>query len=375
MDYSIGSLLMKCSLLASLLLAVVASTISAQEPLITSETPVDYDTLHHWLHGGDPRLIAWAADFARRRHDAKIVSEMPELLEHWIIPPLYGGDEAKQAQRRAAEAVLDTLIQENAILPIPAIEAFAPTFPAQASILIARLPLSESRVTLGDWILGSTGNSWVGSTLGRIATMMLAKDPGTSHGVWNHDPVGFVASVVAASEEEVRITVSSSSTHQILTESGACGDSFGHKLTPGWPQVYSYGLEEDQFRKVKEKVVVDLDGDQIYYRRSEENGGWGSCNGVQWLNPATRHKIIAYWLGVPEKEMTWQPVELFTIVWTTKTEYQRQLGEIVDAERGKLNATVVALRQRGLIKEDEAARYAPKLIVAVRCEIDPCPLN
>ena len=153
------------------------------------------------------------------------------------------------------------------------------------------------------------------------------------------------------------------------------GDSIGRKLTPGWPQVYAYGLEEENLQKVKEPIVVDLDGDQIYYRRYEENGGWGSCSGVQWLNSSTRHRIIAHWLGVPEKEMSWQPVEYFAIVWTGKAAYQRQLGEIVEAEREKLHGTVESLRQRGFLREGEGASLSPRLLVKVQCEINPCPLD
>ncbi|MGD0941748.1 MAG: hypothetical protein ABR905_18790 [Terracidiphilus sp.] len=366
---------MKCSWLTPLLLVAVAGAIPAQEPLITPEMPVDDNTLHQWLHSSDPRLIAWAADFARRKHDAKIVAEMPALLEHWTMPPLDGGDESQRAERRAAQAVLDTLIRENAVPPIPAIEAVAPIFPTQASILIARLPLSESRVTLGDWSLGSTGASWTGPALARIATMMLAKDPGPSLGIRNGNLAGFVANVVAASEEQLQISVSSSNTRHSLIGSNSCGDSIGHKATPGWPQVYAYGLEEDNYQKVREPIVVDLDGDQIFYRRYEENGGWGSCNAVQSLNPTTRHRIIAHWLGIPERDMTWQPVESFAIVWTDKASFQRQLGEIVEAQREKLYATVESLRQRGFLRDGETANLSPRLLVTVQCDIDPCPLR
>ena len=108
-----------------LFLSVMAGALFAQEPLITPETSVDYGILHQWLHSSDPRLIAWAADFARRTHAANIVAEMPELLEHWTVPQAFGGDESQAAQRRAVTAVLDTLIQENAQVPIPAIEAIA----------------------------------------------------------------------------------------------------------------------------------------------------------------------------------------------------------------------------------------------------------
>jgi hypothetical protein len=42
---------------------------------------------------------------------------MPELLEHWTMPPDYGGDESQAAPRRAVLAILDALIQENAVVP------------------------------------------------------------------------------------------------------------------------------------------------------------------------------------------------------------------------------------------------------------------
>jgi|GEM_PF-4852956 len=40
---------MKRLWLASLLLFTVAGVLSAQEPRITAETPVDYAILHQWL--------------------------------------------------------------------------------------------------------------------------------------------------------------------------------------------------------------------------------------------------------------------------------------------------------------------------------------
>jgi hypothetical protein len=357
-----------------LLLLGMSAAAPAQPPLITPETPVDSNILHQWLHSGDPRLIAWAADFARRTHDAQIIAEMPALLEHWAIPQAIGDDDSQAAQRRAVTAVLDTLIQENAQVPIPAIAAVAEIFDAQAAILIGRLPLSESRATLEDWTYGETG-TWTGRTLARIASMMLAKDPGPSRGFWGRDDgrVGFVASVVVASESQLQITVAAAKTEHEGTGSGACGDSMGRKLSPGWPEIYSYGLEENN-PQVNAPVVVDLDGDRIVSRRVKENGGWGSCYGVQDLNPSTRHRLIAHWLGVTEKEMSWQPVEGFTIVWTGKAAYQRQLGEITEAQRAKLHASVEALRQRGLLTESEAAMVAPRLIVTIQCEIEPCPL-
>jgi hypothetical protein len=365
---------MRCSCFTPLFLLALAAALPAQEPLITPDTPVDSATLHQWLHSSNPRLIAWAADLARRRHDAKILAEMPELLVHSTMPLAYtyAGDEPPPAQDDAIGAVLDALIQENAGVPIRAIKVVAPFFPAQASILIGRLPLTQSRLTLEEWTYGATG-TWGGRTLARIASMMLAKDPGPSRGIWNGNLTGYVASVLAASEEELQITVSSENAEAGLGGSGTCGDFWGSKVPPGWPEIYTYHLVEND-SDASAPVIVDLDGDRIAFQRVEEHRGWGTCYGVYWLNPSTRHRLIAYWLGIQDTEMTWQPGERFTIVWTNMAAYQRQLGEIIESQREKLHATVEALRQRGLLTEGEAATYAPRLVVTIRCEIKPCPV-
>ena len=130
----------------------------------------------------------------------------------------------------------------------------------------------------------------------------------------------------------------------------SCGDSLGRKLAPGWPQVYTYRLDEANERKVSDQVVVDLDGDQIFSLRFEENRGWGSCGGVEALDPVTRHRLIAHWLRVSQREMPWQPIESFTIVWTNKAAYEGQLGKIIESERHKLNSSVESLRNRGFPK-------------------------
>jgi hypothetical protein len=365
---------MKSLWFTPLFLFVLAAELNAQEPLVTPETKVDDVILDQWLHSGDPRLIAWSADFARRNHDKKILAEMPELLEHWIIPSAYRGDETQAAQRRAVLAVLDALIQENLEVPVLAIDAIVVSFPVQAAILIFRLPLSESRSTLEDWTYGATGN-WSERPLARIASMILAKDPLPSSIFRNGMRVGFVASVVDASEEEVQISVRKDNSPSSGYGTSTCGDSLGHKLTPGWPEVYAYGLGEANGQGVNGPVLFDLDGDRIYSWRVRESGGSGSCSGsdVQPLNPQTRHRLLAYWLGIPESEMSWKPVESFTIVWTNKITYERQLGKIVESQRQKLSATVEALRRRNLLKKDEAAM--PRLVVIVQCEMAPCPLQ
>jgi hypothetical protein len=353
---------MKYSLLTLPVLLAMSSAVPAQQPVITPETPVTSSILHQWLQSGDPRLIAWAADFARRTHDAIVLAEMPQLIEHWNTPQFSGIHESQAAERRAAIAVLDALIQENVQVPVSTVRTVAATFSSQALILISRMPLSASRETLDGWTYRAHG-SWSGPLLARVASMMLAKEPDSS----------FVARVVAAAEENLYVSVTSGGVGS-GSGGGSCGDSFGASLFPGWPQVYRYELLEND-PNVQSPAIVDLDGDRIASLRVEENAGWGSCGDqVEELDPVTRHRLIAHWLGVQDEDVPWKPAEQISIVWTNKADYEYQLGAAIEAQRQKLRATVETLRQRRFLTGGDAETTAPRLVVTIKCDMKPCPL-
>jgi hypothetical protein len=343
---------------------------AAHDPAITAEMQVDTATLQRWLHSGDPRLVAWAADFARRNHDTQILEEMPSRLEEWPIPLGFSTGELQAVS--AAHAVLDALIQEDARVPVSTIAAIAPRFPAQAAILISRLPLSESRSTLGDWTLNNGGN-WTSGTLARIASMMLAKDPELK-GAASRESFGVVARTVADSENKLQIMLRPAGVGGGSGGSALCGDSFETEPFGGWPRVYVYGLVENDSR-TGAVSVVELDGDRIAAQRLDENAGWGSCYGVKPLDSVARHRLIAFWLGVRVVDMSWQPVETFTIVWSDRASYDAELGRIVEGQREKLKATVQTLQRDGYLTESAASGLTPRLVVTVTCEIDPCPLQ
>jgi hypothetical protein len=368
---------MKCVSCVFVLL-LIGTAVAAQEPQVTSDTVLDSATLEKWLHGDDARLVAWAADYTRRNPDPKILAEMPGLFDHWSIPlgPMYATPVSPQI--RADFAVLDALIQTNTPVPVDSIVLIAPFFPEQAALLISRRPLSEARSTLFDWTYGTTGTS--GDLLARIASMMLAKDP-KGREYWIRDRtmyVGFVAKVVADSETTVYVTVKSNSNHGFGTGvGGSCGDSFGRKSPAGWPEIHMYGLDETD-SETTAPVIVELDGDRIVSVRETLDGGRGSCEGTypfRVLDAVTRHRLIAYWLGVADKDMNWQPTLGIAIVWAGRADYEQRLGKIVESQREKLRATVSSLQQRGFLTKDEAAKVSPQLSVIVTCQIDPCPLG
>ena len=364
----------------ALLLVMFLGSMQAQEPVITPDTPVSSTMLDEWLYSDDPRLIAWAADFARRNHDAAIIAEIPALIEAWPASSDIGNGEAHANRRSAMLALLDTVIQENVPTPIPAVESIAASFPAQAAILIAAHPLSESRKTLEIWSLETTGTIATGRELARIASMMLAKDPKPSTTFLEYGTVSLVAGVIASSENELQITITENSGVGGGMGGAACGDSLGRPPRPGWPEVYFYNLEE-HFSDLEKgnqdastPVVVELDDNRIVARRWKEGSGWGSCNGIEPLDSSTRHRLIAYWLGVHDHEMSWHPIDTFTIVWTNGSDYNRRLGEIVESQRRKLRDTVEQLRRQGLLSEQEASQVMPRLVVSIHCSIRPCPL-
>ena len=153
----------------------------------------------------------------------------------------------------------------------------------------------------------------------------------------------------------------------------ACGDGGFKKPLVGWPTVYTYDLEEDKSNS-NGLVVVELSGDRISYSRHDENAGWGSCHYVQPLNRYTRHKLLAYWLGIPDDQMTWKPDLSVGIAYTTKAAYERKLATVIEGERRKLQGTVEALRARGLLNDGWTENVIPKITVTIQCDMKPCPL-
>jgi hypothetical protein len=337
----------------------MCGNLCAQQPIITPNTPVSSQTLHQWLHSGDPRLVAWAADFTHRTHDAKIIAEMPALLARRVAPGQFNNDSQATS---ATLAILDTLIQEDTPVPVATVRSMADRFPVQALILITRYRIAETRPTLTEWANNASGFG-IASTVARVASMLLAKD---------HPEPSFVAQVVAASEEELQIFIVSSIGRVAMGGfGGACGG--GDSLSPhtGWPAAYIYNLAEND-SNADAVQVVNLDGDTIYAKRIDSDKGSGSCGFVTPLNAQTRHRLIAHWLGVDDAKVPWQAKEKESIVWSGYAKYEQELGALTESHLQKLRATVTALHQRGLLKDDLAT--APRLVVTIKCSMKPCPL-
>jgi hypothetical protein len=232
--------------------------------------------------------------------------------------------------------------------------------------------LSESRRTLSEWA-ADMQPGWQGHLLARVAVMLLANDPrGVRLPQLGLDN-SLVAFITGGAEEELVITLLKPGGIRAGHGGGTAGDMGMGSMPFGWPIVYGYGLEETTAKDQRATLVV-LGEDRIASERyaSTSSGSWSS---VEPLNARTRHRLLAFWLGIPAQEMTWQPRVFRDVYWKGRAAYQRQLGSIVEAERAKLRVTVSELKQRGLLTDAEAAEVMPGLQVTVHCEIKPCPIN
>lgn len=345
---------------ALVLLCLTAPT-PAQEPQTSPEMNVDSVTLDRWLQSGDPRLIAWAADFARRRHDERILSEVPRLLEHWSVPPMVGGNEEQEAQRRAELALLDSVIQENVQIPLSVIETTAENFPAQALLLIQRVPMENSRTILMKWAF--PGDGTIKGARSRAAAMILAKSPDSS----------FVRRVLDGLVQHVTVHIVSPGTGG-GGGINSCGDSLGSPPTPGWPLVYTYRLvDSDTGTGTNLISIVNIGTHNIWAGRFEENSGWGECS--NWKSDAAfRHELVAYWLGIEPKEMLWQPYQSLNVVWTTKPAYEREVGAYLEEDRAKMSDTLRQLLNRQFLDEKTPEGTFPQISIRIECDVSPCPL-
>lgn len=349
---------------ASILLLCLIAPAFAQDLQITPDMKVDSATLQSWLHSNNPRLIAWAADFARRRHDEVLLSQIRSLLEHWSEPPITGGYEEHAAQRRALLALLDALIQSDTTVSLPVIEGAAERFPAQSVLLIQHIPVETARSILMNWTFEQNGS--INGKRARASAMMLARSPDSP----------FVYNILRGLVQHVTIRIVPPNTGY-GGASSTCGDSLVSPPTPGWPAIYTYRLLEDTDNSKGEgsnaTLVVEIGHHAIYAERREENSGWGECSTPQ-SDAAFRHELVSYWLGVKPSEMSWQPEQSLDIVWTKESAYEREMGSFLEKDRIRMSSTLLQLRDRRLLDAKMIDGTFPQISISFECDLIPCPL-
>jgi hypothetical protein len=325
----------------------------AQGTDITVDTKATPQDIQAWLSSGDPRLVAWGAYFARVNADDHATATMVQLMESWTAP----GKDEEQASKEDINAmsdVLDALIVRKRKVSLEALSAIASSFPNQAAILASRLPIAEATPLLLTWY--EKRNSDDHSVLPRIAAMLLSNAP----------PPGFAASVLAESEEDLRIIVLSANYGVGYGGSigSSCGDGWGVAPPAGWPAVFRYGVEENSPHS-HDPVLIRAAGDTITYHRIDTNTGWGSCFDPRPLTMQTRMGLVVQMLGGDTKKIPWAIERQSSIAFENNAQFLRELQEQINKEEADMQATAEDLFARGFLTRAEADLVRPKLAVTV----------
>ena len=325
--------------------------------------------LQQWLRSGDPRQIAWAAQYVGQYGEAAYpgaLALMAEILEKErtsLDRNAFAPAASQHDHDEAVAAILDAFIQQKAPPSTGMIATVSNVFPQQAILLASYLPQADKNSLLQNWY-GLRNYNPSGRLLARLATLMLGDNP----------PPALAANLVNESEEHLTIIIQKTPKVDSGTGMNMCGDSLSKAVRPNWPVVYTYELEENA-TDTRDALLVAVDDDRITYRRVPDNEPGGSCFGVRWLDAGTRHRLIAHWLGVPERSMTWSTQSVAFVIWTTRGAYLAKLAEIIEQYHQALQATVNALVTKHILDGQQASSVQPQLILSFACEMDPCPLG
>jgi hypothetical protein len=312
-----------------------------------------------WLQSKDPRFIAWGAYFARENNDAAALDLASQLVNESLYKGGLNRLSTAGPQHEAMLEILDALIERNTAVSADTLSYLWSVFPVQSAILASRLPAADTTSLLMQWYYNGRENP---HRLSRVAAMLLAKSP----------PPGFAASILTDSEELLSIMVVSNE-HEFGgsgSMSSGCSDGGSSTKEIGWPELFSYQLEENDSSRA-DLVLVEAGGDRITWQRLPGDHGWGSCYGVRPLSAETRHHLLSEMLGVPDSAMPWPTRQNVTIVWRSKDQFQQDLGAAIEAEDAKLQQTVQAFQSSSLITPQEATTVIPRLTISIKYSTPP----
>jgi hypothetical protein len=260
------------------------------------KTPPSADVIARWVHGGDPREMAWAAVFALQENDASFLPDFASLAEQWRSLPHRNVLEreyhrpspltAEERERRdAMSAVLDAIIQLNGSAPAASLRNLAADFPVQAIILLYRMPSQEAESTLLALYGETAPASWYTQ---RAAAALLAF----------HPPAGFAASLLSNTTvtSQVFVSLPEDPSLGMGASSGDCGGYGRPPVKADWPAVGKYFMREggpglDPAPYVTIPGLKPIDAVRVVTPTLQSDSG--ECTGFTPLNNAIRATLIA----------------------------------------------------------------------------------
>jgi hypothetical protein len=143
---------------------------------------------------------------------------------------------------------------------------------------------------------------------------------------------------------------------------GPCGDSFGLVAAPGWPEPYTYVVEQGSGSDGLPSDDVLVPGNPDFTSRRARSSG--SCSTLGGLTSAGR-LLIAQKQAGPKAIPGISARQYDTLQYPGAAAYPAALAAVIDAHEKPFRTLAAALAVRALLTQAEAAKAFPTLIVEV----------
>ncbi|HEY6290510.1 MAG TPA: hypothetical protein VI455_02985 [Terriglobia bacterium] len=338
-----------------------------QEPPATTldqSTPEEAARLTpKWLSDGDPRHQAWAAHWILRYDQAQQLPALLGIVDRYTAHYGAAGFDSWLDHDSALLAVLDTLIQMQAEVPVEQAAELYSKVHVQALVLLALWPEDRREALLK--ILDHTPSDmdWL------AAADLLAPNA----------PDGFAARLLDGLGIHAILQVTDPGVGMGMG-GGCAGDASGGlgNARLDWPPVGEYHLsmqespESTIFAGGENPVYVTRTVNRNYTPGSAKPDRAGLCTTRDQL----RRDLIAQLLGVKKDDFELQLYPQSTIGWNGDTEFLQAAAAFVEQQQLLLQNVSGRLHAFGLLTAAEADVCRPQLsveVVDLRSEKTPLP--
>ncbi len=335
---------------------ILAPHLYAQIPTVPAQATAAESI--KWLRGSDLRMVAWGAHFVADHKDQSALPELERLAEAWraLPPPAYDtrGKYApvsleQQERTDAMLAVLDALIQLHGTVSAEAAESLAPNFTAQALTLFAAMP-EPQRTQYAESVYATRrglGAVYSPQELTHDRTVHLAAAL-----LAQHPPAGFTASLLNETTVMLRVSVTDKALKPESRGWGTpCSDSFAKKPLPGWPQPWTYVVEEYWRQQPLDGMTVLVPGNPaITTRRALSNS---SCSTLGWFSSAARLRL-AEEAAPPTGKLRTSTLRDDNLPFPGASAYNTALTSLVLRNQEPYRQLAALLASKGVLTEQES---------------------
>jgi hypothetical protein len=252
----------------------------------------------------------------------------------------------------AMVAVLDAPIQMGVTLDLDVLRLLAADFPAQAIVMVARMPPAEVQPLLMEWMAlpSVPEESWVNASLRRSAAAMLALHPAS----------GFAGELMRGTHVWMTLAVTTPDGSGMgRFSAGDCGVESLPVAQAGWPILNRYGVRESHPNDPAEILIPGID--PIRVNRGPQVGG--GCDFALYLDDRHRGRLIAQMLGMTPKDLAWGQHEATRITYRSDAQFAGEVQARMEAEEQAIQDTLQTFEDKGLITPAERASSLPQVEV------------